>query len=1391
MFDFLVISSVPTKNGFDIFPNFRLYPKSKDLLIRGGDFYAIWLEEEQRWSTEEGDALNAIDQQIDAFVAQNRNAFNGESVSVKHMWDSKSGMIDRWHKFCQKQLRDSYHMLDEMLIFANTPIKKEYYASKRLSYALEACPIPGYEKLISTLYSPEERRKIEWAIGAIVTGDSRTIQKFLVLYGAPKTGKSTILNIIQMLFEGYCAVFDAKALGSSGSQFALEAFKSNPLVAIQHDGDLSRIEDNTRLNSLVSHETMVVNEKYRPSYSNSFKAFLFLGTNKPVKITDSKSGLLRRLIDVTPTGNRVPRKEYDEAMAKIPFELGGIAEHCRQVYLENRHFYDEYTPTHMMSASNDFYNFILDSYHIFLRDDGTTLKAAWAMYNQYCEDAKVPYPYTRRVFKEELRNYFRDYKDEFSSTDGSKLKSYYIGFRTEIFEKKPVVVDTKESPSIPKWLQLHLSTESKLDIFCQDCPAQYAVIDEKTGNEKPQKPWDKSHTVLKDIDTTKLHYVKVPSNHIVIDFDIKDEDGKKNYQKNLEAASAWPETYAEVSKGGSGLHLHYIYDGDVSMLSRIFDENIEIKVPVGHSAIRRKLSKCNDLPVAKINANLPLREVRKTIDFKTFANENAIRTIIKKSMNKEYAPHSTKCSIDFIKKTLDDAYASGMEYDVSDLKNAVIGFAGQSTNNALYCLGVCGEMKWQSIGVAIEKATQVDEDNLVFYDVEVYPNLFLVCYKFRGAGKPVIRIYNPKPSDIEVLLKYNLVGFNCRRYDNHMLYACLLGYSNEQIFQLSQKIVNSKKGENRECFFGKAYNLSYTDIYDFASAGNKMSLKKLEIKMGIHHKEINYDWNKPVDESKWKLVGDYCENDVLATEAAFDFLKGDWIARQILADLAGMTYNDTTNSLTSRIIFGEDQKPQREFNYRNLSEPVNMLSDETYQFLKEACPDMMKQKFIVDGVESLLPFFPGYEYKHGVSTYKGIKVGEGGLVLAQQGLFVDVALLDIASMHPHSAIAEVLFGVRHTRAFRDIVEGRVSIKHQAWDEVDNMLDGKLRPYIEKVKRGELRAKDLANGLKTAINAVYGQTYASYENPFRDIRNKDNIVAKRGALFMVDLVEAVQKRGYEVAHIKTDSIKIPNATPEIIQFVMDFGKRYGYTFEHEATYERMCLVNDSVYVAKYKSAEDCKVLYGYIPEKNEEHGNEWTATGKQFQVPYVFKTLFTKEPIKFEDLCEVFSVKSSLYLDMNEQLEDVSPYENELDKLETKYKKGTLSDTTFEQESKRLMPLIEAGHSYQFVGKVGQFCPVLSGHGGGVLKREQNGKYYAATGTTGYRWIESELVRSDFESGNDYIDRTYYNRLVDDAVDAINKYCNFEWFASDAKSAPSGFMNIPEGVDEEVPFDTAV
>ena len=887
MLDFVKISVRRPKNGrMEVYPKF-IIKKSSDLMIRGGDFYAVWVESRGLWSTEEQDVIDLVDHEIDIYIEENKAMFEDSPPIRQYMWDSDTGTIDRWHKYCQRQSRDNFHPLDEKLIFVNDPVRKEDYASKRLDYPLENGDCPSYEKIISTLYTPEERAKIEWAIGAIVSGDSVDIQKFVVLYGSAGTGKSTILNIIQQLFNGYYSVFDAKALGSSSNAFALEAFKNNPLVAIQHDGDLSRIEDNTRLNSLVSHELMTVNEKFKSTYTNRFISFLFMGTNKPVKITDGKSGLIRRLVDVTPSGNKLPIKEYRQCMDQIKFELGPIAKHCLDFYKDNPNRYDEYIPTTMLGASNDFYNFVVDSYFVFKEEDGVSLKQAWEMYKTYCDDAKVPYPLPKRQFKEELKNYFRDYKDIYNPEEGERNRNYYFGFKTDTLD----VVDIPKRPVEKPDLISFDSTKSIFDEDCSGCLAQYAKQD-----GTPKFKWESVKTKLSEIDTRKLHYVRVPANHIVIDFDLTGNDGEKSFERNLEEASKWPKTYAELSKSGKGIHLHYIYTGDPEKLARLYSEHIEVKVFSGKSSLRRKLTKCNSLPIATISSGLPLKE-EKVVNFETVKSEKALRRRIKKNLNKEYWPN-TKPSVDFIYKILNDAYESGMHYDVSDMKNAVLVFAANSTNQAEACLKLVGKMKFKS-----DEPSEVKKSSkpIIFYDVEVFPNLFVVVWKGKN-GNPV-KLINPTPSEIEDILKYRLVGFNNRKYDNHILYARLIGYSNEQLYKLSQDIIERKTG-----FFSEAYGISYTDIYDFAA--KKQSLKKWEIELGIHHQELGLPWDKPVDESMWIKVAEYCVNDVVATEAVFEHLKGDFTAREILADLAGMTVNDTTNQLTTRVIFGKERHPQ-------------------------------------------------------------------------------------------------------------------------------------------------------------------------------------------------------------------------------------------------------------------------------------------------------------------------------------------------------------------------------------------------------------------------------------------------------------------------------------------------
>lgn len=1371
MLDFLYFIERPYKqgNGVDIVPAWR-NRKSKDLMIRGNRFYAVYNEATGLWMTDDDDVIDIMDHELDMYKAQNLDRLTakyGDNIRLLYLSHSEYNSITDWREYCKFKAPNNFVTLDQHVIFANAETTREDYASKKLPYALGEGDFEAYDRIISTLYSPENRHKIEWAIGCIVAGMVSKHHKFLVLYGDPGTGKSTVINIIDDLFKGYTTVFDAKALGNANKDFAMETFREDPIVAFQHDGDLSRIEDNTRLNSLVAHEKIVMNNKNQNQYVSNFNAFLFIATNKPVKITDAKSGIIRRLIEVTPTGEKIPKKEFDILKVRYKYELGAIAYHCLGVYKADPDYYDNYIPTNMMSATNDFYNFMEDRYFDYVNEDGITGEAAYEQYKAFCDRTGVQYPAPYRVFKEELKSYFREFHDRIM-IDGMRYRSYYKGFRKDRFISSDTCAE-KVDPGLekvlesPPWLKFNLRS-SLLDIFLGDQQAQYEV-DYGAGGQ-PERKWSECTTTLSDINTSKTHYVRVPGDMIVIDFDIPDENGNKSFELNYEAAKKWPPTYAELSKSGEGIHLHYIYTGDINDLAPKISEHVEVKVFPSNkkSALRRRVSQCNDIQIATLSSGLPLKGVNNVVKPDILLDEARLRRIISNALEKKYGSKSTTDNIDYIFHNLEDAYNSGIYYDVENLHQIVLDFAMGSTNQAKKCIQTVGKMHFRSKDAeeaAKNVAESVDATRIGFFDIEVFCNHLIVCWVLdpldidwtsvkqedykdivERLRKECVMWVDPTPDQLEMMFTQHLmVGYNNLRYDNPICYERIVGSDIFGLYNLSKTIINSKSYIPN----GAAKHLSYTDAYDFLSSGNKKSLKAHEIELGIPHQELDHDWDAPIEDKDIPIAGAYCINDVLATMIVFHHYHSDFMARVILAKLAGGTPNNTTNQLTEKFIFGDDRNPQSQFQWRDMGDVSKIDIEVTKEKVKNL--DLAYPEFTVfDALGK--PIFPGYRYEYGKSYYREFNpdnpikddqtIGEGGLAWSIPGYYTELALKDVEGMHPSGAIADNLFGSKYTKRYEDLKKARMAIKHEDWDEARALLNGQLCPFIDMINRGEITVDDLSAALKTAINSVYGLTAAAFKNPFKDPKNIDNYVAKRGALFMVNLKHEIEAKGYIVAHIKTDSVKIPNATPEILKFIDDYGALYGYVFDHEATYDKMVIINRSVYIAKYASIDKCNNLYGYCPKDNKKHPGEWTATGKEFQIPYIFKTLFSKEPITLKDLSITFSVSTTLYLDMNEGME---------------------ADE----------------HNYQFVGKVGQLTPVRSGLQGGYLMRkatdkEGNTTYGYANGAKGYRWVETsqmEGLTKIFSTGEngvfDIVDITYFDKLRDDAIADIEKYVDINTF----------------------------
>ena len=1334
MFDFLKVTKTFRNSRYYYKPTFITKTSIKDLLVRGQAFYAVFDHSTGFWTKEKARLIEMIDEQVREYaendVGNSILSDEAHGPVIVQMADSANHIVEQFDRFCKTLGDNQEHMLDMKMLFSNSEVSRKDYATKTLDYPLQYCPTPYYDALCETLYLPDEREKWEWAVGCMIAGESSKIQKMFAFYGEPGTGKSTIISGIlakQVMGgrkAGYAVKFEAVNL-VGGNEFGTDFLENDSILAYDDDAELDKINARSTLNKIVSHETVRVNCKFKSPFMTNPNCIVFVGTNDPIQLSPN-SGMRRRLIDIRPTGNLVSADMYDECMEHIPFEKSGIAWRCLQVYKKlGRHYYDHYIAEDMLARTSPFHNFVVEN--VMELKDGISLAKAYDMYVSYAEICKYKNVIVRYKFRDTLKLYYDKYSD-----------GKFEGFRWEkIGEKRPETVKI----DICGWLQFD-KTNSLFDKKFAGQPAQYA-------NEEglPSYKWSNVNTTLSDISTNKLHYVKMPEEIICLDFDIRGEDGEKSFEKNLEAASKFPPTYAELSKSGCGIHLHYIYTGgDPKELSRIYEDNVEVKVFTGNSALRRCLTKCNDIPIAELSSGLPMKVKggKNMVDWDGFKNEKILRAMIIKNLKKEYHP-ATKPSIDYIDKLLSDAYDSGVSYDVRDLQNDILAFAMGSTNKADYCVELVSRMHFCSKDILenereIENKLVDENAPIVFFDVEIAPSYkqyveycnnngidinpsipkdskahFLICWKYRGDGKKIQKMLDPKPEEVEALFKYRLIGFNNRDYDNHMVWAASQGYTPSELYSLNSKIIVEK---DRKAKFGQAYNISYTDIYDFAAGDNKMGLKKYEIKLHLDHVEWDRPWYEPIPDDRLVDWVNYCSNDVLTTEVVFDYLKDDYEAREILAKLAGGTVNDTTNSLTTKLLTHDISDPQSQYIYTDLSTIFP-----GYEYHPEGID---KERYSTE---------PGTKVSTRKSIYMGEDPSEGGFAnCPQPGVYFKVGLFDIVSMHPHSAIRLKIFGEEITKRFENLVEGRVAVKHirEVGDDAYKEAIRRLGPIVEEIFDGvkpedvKAKAKAVANALKTAINSVYGLTSAKFDNKLRDPKNVDNIVAKYGALFMITLKHKVQEMGYTVVHIKTDSIKIANVDDNIKKFIMDFGKKYGFTFEHEATYSKMCIVDDAQYVAYEVEADGEKLKEPF-----------WTVTGAKFAPPYLFKNLFTHEEVVFDDYPEIKSVS------------DAAIY-------------------------------ISTDGTDKFIGRIGSFVAVKEGYGG-ELVRVKGDKRAAVTGTKGYLWNESEIIRKH----PDRLNLDYYRNECDKAIEAINEYYPFDDFVN---CVPMDFLFIPKGSPEEVPFD---
>ena len=761
--------------------------------------------------------------------------------------------------------------------------------------------------------------------------------------------------------------------------------------------------------------------------------------------------------------------------------------------------------------------------------------------------------------------------------------------------------------------------------------------------------------------------------------------------------------------------------------------------------------------------------------------EKKLRTFIENCMDKVH--HSaTKPEIDFIYTVLEQAKDTGVKYNLNDMLDPLTKFAMHSSHNSDYCLGIVNKLTLSTYQTEDEIGNGndiMDDKNIVFFDIEVFSNLFLVCWKKNGFEIPawvyddldkdinsgikyhssdIIKSnwydqhknkdygiwFNPTVNQLEYLLQKPLVGFNNRKYDNHILYNASLGATPMELYMQSQNIINHTGDGGMK---PAAYNLSYADLYEFMDI--KQSLKKWEIALGLTHDEFEFPWDQPLAVSNWSRCAMYCMHDVEATDKVFNNSKVGqpaWMARKVMCELTEMSPNTKTQTLAEKFLFGDEQRPQDNFVW--------------YDLAKE---------------------FPGYTFdpnRKPASDYLGKDPSEGGYVSSKPGIYgvsvkdynagniIDpetgrcklVTYIDVASLHPHSLIAINYFG-KYTPKFQALVKCRMHIKHGELDKAANAfadIDPALSKKLSKFLNDPSLIEGLAHAMKIIINIVYGMTSAKYDNKFRDPRNVDNIIAKRGALFMMMLEEELNVRGCNVIHVKTDSMKITNYLQEDIQYAMDRANEFGYTFELECIFDRIALTNKSTNI-------------GHIEGKPEYDAHAWEAVGAQYAEPYVFKKLFSHEDLAEEDYMVFKSSTAPIYLGgrfigknayvyasiTGEELYAIRE-ENIAQSIQTKAQKPIdkyLPKRDYEglplevQEANRVVKISKELKARDFDISPERVQNIIDNN----FPETKVSKRSALAGTKDWLW----RLSTDYK-GHEDLNMGYYGKLVDDAVADIYK-----------------------------------
>lgn len=405
---------------------------------------------------------------------------------------------------------------------------------------------------------------------------------------------------------------------------------------------------------------------------------------------------------------------------------------------------------------------------------------------------------------------------------------------------------------------------------------------------------------------------------------------------------------------------------------------------------------------------------------------------------------------------------------------------------------------------------------LIAFDIEVYPNYFLIVLKnihsnkilsFSAFGK------NSKLIDIDIKnLKrvFNTMttfGFNNLHYDNPILLYALSGKTCTEIFNMSVDIITGKNNPGWKTL--KKYNLSIPRTWDNfdimgvapGTAGLKLYGARLHTKK---LQDLPYEFDTSLNEEQANNVKLYCINDIALTHELYSVLEAQINLRVDISKQYGIDMRSRSDAQIAEAIIKSklnirkaDIKPTNKFKWRAPS----ML-----RFKCKALRDIQARLealiFSVDAKGSII--VPNELKTSSYTTKFGhkLQMGIGGLHSCEKSKTYKDNLIDadVASYYPSIILECELYpknlGMKFLTVYRNLVNKRLTAKHNNNSIVNSTL------------------KIVINGSFGKLGSKFSVLYAP------DLLLQVTIT---GQLLLLMLIEQLEEVDIEVISANTDGI----------------------------------------------------------------------------------------------------------------------------------------------------------------------------------------------------------------------------------------------------------------------------